>query len=100
MHSVPISTKVVSSNPVHGKVSSIHNYVVKFVSVLWQVSGFLRVLWYPPSIKLTPMIYNVTEVLLKVTLYTINQPTYAGLYTMPCVLPFVMIIWYEFPDFL
>ena len=32
MQSVPITTKVVSSNPVHGKVYSIQHYVIKFVS--------------------------------------------------------------------
>jgi hypothetical protein len=32
VQSVPIITKVVSSNPVHGKVYSIQLYVIKFVS--------------------------------------------------------------------
>jgi len=32
-------------------------YVIKFVSDLRQVSGFLRVLWFPPPIKLTAMIH-------------------------------------------
>ena len=36
--SVPITTKVVSSNPVHGKVYLIQHYVIKFVSDLRQVS--------------------------------------------------------------
>ena len=31
---VPITTKVVSSNPVHGEVYSIHHYAIKFVSGL------------------------------------------------------------------
>jgi len=31
---VPITTKVVSSNPVHGKVYSIQHYVIKYVSDL------------------------------------------------------------------
>jgi len=35
------------------KVYSIQHYVIKFVSDLWQVSGFLRVLRLPPPIKLT-----------------------------------------------
>jgi hypothetical protein len=39
-----ITTKVVSSNPVHGEVYSMQNYVTKFVSDLRQVGGFLRVL--------------------------------------------------------
>jgi hypothetical protein len=39
---VPITTKVVSLNPIHGEVYLIH-YVIKFVSDLRQVGGFLRV---------------------------------------------------------
>ena len=44
--------KIASSNLIHGKVYSIQHYVKKFVSDLLQVSGFLRVLWYHPPIKL------------------------------------------------
>jgi hypothetical protein len=47
-----LSTKVVSSNPAHGEVYSIQHYVIKFVSDLQQVSGFLRVVRFPPPIKL------------------------------------------------
>ena len=47
VQSVPITTKVVISNPIHGDVYSIQNYVIKFVS------GFLR---FPPPIKLTTTI--------------------------------------------
>jgi hypothetical protein len=50
---VPITTKVVSSNPVDGEVYSIQYYAIKFVSDLRQVEGFLRVLQFPPPIKLT-----------------------------------------------
>ena len=39
---VPITTKVVSSNPVHGEVYSIQHYLIKLVSDLRQVGGFLR----------------------------------------------------------
>jgi hypothetical protein len=39
VQSVPITIKVVSSNPVHGKVYSIRHYVIKFVIDLRQVSG-------------------------------------------------------------
>jgi hypothetical protein len=56
VQSVPITTKVVSSNPIHGKVYSLQHYVIKFVSDLRQVSGFLRVLQFPPPIKLTATI--------------------------------------------
>jgi hypothetical protein len=41
VQSVLITTKVVSSNPVHGEVYSIQHYVIKFVSDLRQVGGFL-----------------------------------------------------------
>jgi hypothetical protein len=50
--SMPIINKVVSSNPVHGEVYSVKYYVIKFVSDLRQVGGFLRVLRFPPPIKL------------------------------------------------
>jgi hypothetical protein len=35
------------------KVYSIQHYVIKYVSDLRQVGGFLRVLLFPPPIKLT-----------------------------------------------
>ena len=41
MQSVPITTKVVSSNP----TQAIQQYVIKFVSDLRQVSVFFRVLF-------------------------------------------------------
>jgi hypothetical protein len=53
MQSVPINTKVVTLNPAHGEVYSIQHYVIKFVSDLRQIGGFLLVLRFPPSIKLT-----------------------------------------------
>jgi len=65
---MPITTKVVNSNLVHGEVYSIQHYVLKFVGDLRQVGGFLQVLQFPSLIKLT-----TTEILLKVVLYTINQ---------------------------
>jgi hypothetical protein len=53
MQSVPITTNVVSSNHTHGEVYSIQHYVIKVVSDLRQVGGFLWVLRFPPPIKLT-----------------------------------------------
>jgi hypothetical protein len=47
-HTVYIATNVVSSIPANDEVYSIQHYVIKFVSV----GGFLRVLWFPPPIKL------------------------------------------------
>jgi len=34
----------------------VQHYVIKFVSDLRHVSGFLQVLWFPPPIKLTTTI--------------------------------------------
>ena len=56
VQSVPITTNVVISNPAHGEVYSIQHYVVKFVSDLRQVGGFVLVLRCPPPIKLTATI--------------------------------------------
>ena len=54
--SMPITAKVVSSNPVNGEVYSLQYYVIKLVSDLRQIGGFLRVLRFPPPIKLTATI--------------------------------------------
>ena len=56
VQSVPITTKVASSIPAHGDVYSVQHYVIKFVSDLLQVGGFLRVLQFPPPIQLTATI--------------------------------------------
>jgi hypothetical protein len=56
MQSVHITTKVVSSNPVHDEVYSLQHYVIKFVSDLRQVGAFHRELQFPPPIKLAAMI--------------------------------------------
>ena len=70
VQSVPI-TKVVSLNPVHGEVHSIQHYVIKFVNDLRQVSGFLWILRFHPVSKTDR--HDITEILLKVVLNTINQ---------------------------
>jgi hypothetical protein len=56
VQSVPITNEVVSLNPVHGEVYLTQQYVIKFVSDLRQVGGFLLVLRFPPPIKLTATI--------------------------------------------
>ena len=53
VQSLPITTKVLSSNPSHGEVYRIQQYVLKFVSDLRQVGCFLRILRFTPPIKLT-----------------------------------------------
>jgi hypothetical protein len=46
-----------SKNPAHDEVYPIQHYVIKFVSNLRQVGGFLWVHRIPPPIKLTATIY-------------------------------------------
>jgi len=70
---VPITTEVVSSYPVRGEVYSIQRYVIKFISDLRQVGGFFWVLCFSFTKKTDR--HDITEILLKVTLITINQPT-------------------------
>ena len=67
-----ITTNVVSLNPVHGEVFLIH-YMIKFVSDLRQVGGFLQILLFLPPIKTES--HDISEILLRVALSTINQPT-------------------------
>jgi hypothetical protein len=62
MQLVPITTKVVSSNTVHGEVYSIRHYVIKFVSfsLVFSTNKTDR--------------HDITEISFKVALNTINQP--------------------------
>ena len=55
VQSLPITTEVVSSNSALGEVYWIQ-HVIKLISDLRQVSGFLRVFRFPPPIKLTALI--------------------------------------------
>ena len=67
---MPITTKVASLNTVHGEVYSIYD-VIKFVSNLWQFCGFF--LSTPVSSINKTDRHDITEILLKVALNTINQ---------------------------
>ena len=58
------------SNSFHVEVYSMQHYVIKFVSDLQLVGGFHQVLRFPP-----PDHNEITEILLKVALITINQIT-------------------------
>jgi hypothetical protein len=62
MQSVPITTNVVSSNPVHGEVYSIQHYVIKFVSDLRQIGGFLR--WFSSTNKTSNYLTSKTAQML------------------------------------
>ena len=53
MQSVPITTEVLSSNPVNGEVFWMQHYVIMFFSTFQQFGWFLQVLQCPPPIKLT-----------------------------------------------
>ena len=68
MQSVLITTKVASSNLVHGEVYSKKNYVIKFVSDRSVV--FSR---YFSSYTNKTDPHDIAEILLKVSLNTINQ---------------------------
>ena len=61
MQSVPITTNVVSSNPVHGEVYLIQLYVIQFISDFRQVGSFLRVLRVSSTNKTD--CHNKTEIL-------------------------------------
>jgi hypothetical protein len=66
VQSVPITTKVVSSKPVHGEVNLIHHYVMTFVSATGR--------WFSPvSSTNKTACHDIAEILLKVALNTINQ---------------------------
>jgi hypothetical protein len=81
---MPITTKIVSSNPADGEVYLIQHYMKKIVSDLRQVNDFLRVV---SSIKKI-----ITEILLKVVLSTITL-------TICFVLQFIMSFWFSFSDY-
>ena len=69
VQSVSITIKVVSFNPL-SEVYSIQYYVIKFVSDLWQVSGFLKVFQFPPPNKTDH--HDITGILLKVHMASNN----------------------------
>jgi hypothetical protein len=70
MPSVPITTNVMSSNPIHGEVYSIKYYVIKVCQ--WLATGQ----WFSPGSPVSYTIktdhYDINEILLKVPLKTIN----------------------------
>jgi hypothetical protein len=74
VQSVYITTKVMSSNSVHGEVYSIQHYVIKFVSDLRLVGGFLPSTPVSSTNKIDR--HDIAEILLQVALNTIkpNQP--------------------------
>ena len=71
MQAVPITTDLVSSNLDQGEVYKLQHYVIKLVSDLRQVGGFLRILRLSSTNKTDH--HDITEVLLKVAFNTIKQ---------------------------
>jgi hypothetical protein len=70
---MPITDKVVSSNPTHDEVYSVQHYVIKFVSDLRQVSGF-----FPDtqvSYTNNTCCHDINEILSKVVLNTLIPPS-------------------------
>ena len=64
MQLVPITTKVVNLNPVHGEVYSIQHYVIKFDIDLQQVCGFFMISVLVSSTSKTE--HHINEILVKV----------------------------------
>jgi len=58
---VTVTTKVVSFNHAHGEMYVIQHYVIKFVSDLREVGGFVRVLCFPPLIRLTLKVLSLSK---------------------------------------
>jgi hypothetical protein len=65
-----IAIKVVRSNPIHGEVYSIQHYVIQFSSALRHVGVFPQ--GTPVSSTNKTDSHDITEILLKVALHTIN----------------------------
>ena len=61
----------------------IQHFVIKFVSDLWLVSGFPRVLWFPPLIKLH---HDITQILLTMALSTITIHVYIHFNNYICLI--------------
>jgi hypothetical protein len=86
---VPITTKVVSLNPVHGEVYSIQHYVIvcqRLETGQWFSPGTLI-----SSTNKTGR-HDITEILLKVTLNTINQ-TYS--ISSACIISKLCKVWFS-----
>ena len=70
MQSMPITTNVVRLNLTDGKMYSIQQYVINFVSDLWQISCFLPDT--PVSSTNKTDCHDMAEILLKVALNIIT----------------------------
>ena len=82
--SVPITTNIESSNPVHGEVYSIQQFVILFVS--YTCGGSVRCfsLGTPVSSTNKTDRLDITEILLKVALNSINQNNLSIIFPDEC----------------
>jgi hypothetical protein len=69
---VTITTKIVSSIPVQGEEHLVQHYVVKFISDLGQFGRLFSQGTLVSSTNKTDR-HDITEILLKVAINTINQ---------------------------
>ena len=76
MQSVPITTEVTSSNPAHSEVYSIQLYVIKFISDLRQVSGFLTSMFMlsfiNPAIVLSMVILSFIDPAIVLSMFRLS----------------------------
>ena len=79
VQSVPITTNGVRSNLANCEVYSVQHYVIKFVSDLPQVGGFVRVHMVSSTNEIDR--HNIAEIFLKVTL---NTNTLTLFYELTC----------------
>ena len=77
---MPITTIIVSSNPVHGEVYSIQHYVIV---CQWIATGMWFSLGTPVSSTNKTYRYDITEILLKLALNTLSPP--------PCKMKFTFL---------
>ena len=70
VHSVHITTKVVSSNPLMAMCTRQKNYMIRFVSDQQPIGVFLREHRFPPPITIYR--HDITDIVLEVALNNIT----------------------------
>jgi hypothetical protein len=93
--SVPITTSVVSSNPSQ-TMCTIQYYVIKFVSELRQVGGFLWVLRFSPPIKILLKVALCTKAFVSFKKYMPPPLPYFKVIICPLPLPHFASIFFAY----
>ena len=87
MQSVPITTKVMSSNPAHGEVYVIQHYVIKFLSDRSMIFFEYSV---SSTNKSDPQ--DITEILLKVALNTTTlTPSFFSHVVLSIIMKYIIL---------